>query len=64
MNYLDEFYNTIDEEKRLLSRHGRVEYLSAMVISFLVLYAGITAFVESVKKIITPASINRVFPAP
>ena len=34
--------------------YGRVEYLSAMVISFLVLYAGITAFVESVKKIVTP----------
>ena len=34
--------------------YGRVEYLSAMVISFLVLYAGITAFVESVKKIIQP----------
>ena len=34
--------------------YGRIEYLSAMVISVLVLYAGITAFVESVKKIITP----------
>ncbi len=34
--------------------YGRIEYLSAMVISFLVLYAGITAFVESVKKIIHP----------
>ena len=34
--------------------YGRIEYLSAMVISLLVLYAGITAFVESVKKIITP----------
>ena len=34
--------------------HGRVEYLSAMLISFLVLYAGITALVESVKKIISP----------
>ena len=34
--------------------YGRVEYLSAMVISLLVLYAGVTAFVESVKKIITP----------
>ena len=34
--------------------HGRAEYLSAMVISVLVLYAGITAFVESVKKIIHP----------
>lgn len=34
--------------------HGRVEYLSAMIVSALVLYAGITAGVESVKKIITP----------
>ncbi len=34
--------------------YGRIEYLSAMVISLLVLYAGITALVESVKKIITP----------
>ena len=34
--------------------YGRVEYLSAMVISLLVMYAGITAFVESVKKIIHP----------
>ena len=36
--------------------YGRIEYLSAMVISLLVLYAGITAFVESVKKIIHPAT--------
>ena len=34
--------------------HGRYEYLSAMVIVAIILYAGITAFVESVKKIITP----------
>ena len=34
--------------------YGRIEYLSAMVISLLVLYAGITAFIESVKKIIHP----------
>lgn len=34
--------------------HGRVEYLSAMIVAALVLYAGITAGVESVKKIITP----------
>ncbi len=34
--------------------YGRIEYLSAMVISLLVLYAGITAFTESVKKIISP----------
>ena len=34
--------------------YGRIEYLSAMLISMLVLYAGVTAFVESVKKIIHP----------
>ena len=34
--------------------YGRIEYLSAMLISLLVLYAGVTAFVESVKKIISP----------
>lgn len=34
--------------------YGRIEYLSAMLISLIVLYAGITAFTESVKKIIHP----------
>ena len=34
--------------------HGRIEYLTATVIAVLVLYAGITALIESVKKIITP----------
>ena len=34
--------------------YGRIEYLSAMIISVLVLYAGITAFVESLKLIIEP----------
>ena len=34
--------------------YGRIEYLSAMLISMIVLYAGITSFVESVKKIINP----------
>lgn len=34
--------------------YGRVEYMSALVISTLVLYAGITSLVESVKKIIRP----------
>ena len=36
--------------------YGRIEYLSAMVISVIVLYAGVTSFVESVKKIITPTA--------
>ena len=34
--------------------YGRIEYLSAMIISVIVLYAGITALVESVKQIIRP----------
>ena len=34
--------------------YGRIEYLSAMIISLLVLYAGITSLVESVKQIIHP----------
>lgn len=36
--------------------YGRIEYLSAMIISAIVLYAGITALTESVKKIIDPAT--------
>lgn len=34
--------------------YGRIEYLSAMIISVIVLYAGITSLVESVKQIIRP----------
>ncbi len=34
--------------------YGRIEYLSAMIISVIVLYAGITSLIESVKKIINP----------
>ncbi|MBR2528095.1 MAG: cation transporter [Blautia sp.] len=34
--------------------YGRIEYLSAMIICVIVLYAGITSFIESVKKIIRP----------
>ena len=34
--------------------YGRIEYLSAMIISIIVLYAGITSLIESVKKILDP----------
>ncbi len=34
--------------------HGRYEYLSAMVIVAIVLYAGVTSLVESVRKIVYP----------
>ena len=34
--------------------YGRVEYISAVMISVIVLYAGITSFIESVRKILQP----------
>lgn len=34
--------------------HGRIEYLTALAVSFIVLYAGVTSLIESVKKIIHP----------
>lgn len=34
--------------------HGRIEYISTVLIAFLVLYAGIASLSESVKKIINP----------
>ena len=34
--------------------HGRIEYLSAMIVAVIVLYAGVTSLVESIKKIIHP----------
>ena len=36
--------------------HGRVEYLSALLISVIVLYAGITSLIESIKEILHPSS--------
>ena len=35
--------------------HGRIEYLSAMAVAGIVLYAGLAAAVESIKKIANPA---------
>lgn len=34
--------------------YGRIEYLSSLVIALIVCYAGLTSFIESVKKIIYP----------
>lgn len=34
--------------------YGRIEYLTSMIVAGIVLYAGITAFVESFKKILDP----------
>jgi len=41
--------------------YGRIEYLSSMIVSAIVLYAGITALVESVKKIIHPEAADYSF---
>lgn len=38
--------------------HGRSEYLSTVVIAMLILYIGLTALVESVRKIITPEAVD------
>lgn len=38
--------------------YGRVEYMTSLAVSGIVLYAGITALVESVKKIIQPETPN------
>lgn len=38
--------------------HGRIEYLSAMLVSAIVLYAGIVALIESFKKIIHPQPVH------
>ena len=38
--------------------YGRIEYLSSMIVAAIVLYAGITSMVESVKKIIHPEAAD------
>ncbi len=38
--------------------YGRIEYLSSMIVAALVLYAGVTSLVESVKKIIHPEAAD------
>ena len=38
--------------------HGRVEYISALIVSAIILYAGVTAAIEAVKKIINPETPN------
>ncbi|MDD5922769.1 MAG: cation diffusion facilitator family transporter, partial [Eubacteriales bacterium] len=38
--------------------YGRIEYLSAVIIAVIVLYAGVTSLSESVKKILHPETPN------
>ncbi|MBR5670070.1 cation transporter [Candidatus Saccharibacteria bacterium] len=38
--------------------HGRSEYLSTVIIAVLIIYIGLTALVESIRKIIVPEAVN------
>lgn len=41
--------------------HGRIEYMSSMIVSAIILYVGIVAIIESVKKIIHPQKPEYTF---
>ena len=49
--------NKLPNKKHPLG-YGRIEYMSAMLVSAIVLYAGITSMVESVKRIIHPEAAD------
>ncbi len=49
--------NRLPDKKHPLG-HGRIEYLSALLVSAIVLYAGVTSLVESIKKIIHPEAAD------
>lgn len=53
----EKFASKSPDEKHPMG-YGRIEYLSSMVISALVLYAGITSLVECIKKIINPSQAS------
>ena len=38
--------------------YGRIEYMTSLIVSVIVLYAGVTAFIESVEKIFVPEEVN------
>ena len=49
--------NKLPDKKHPLG-YGRIEYMSAMLVSAIVLYAGITSMVESVKRIFRPEAAD------
>lgn len=51
---LSSTFATKDPDKKHPFGYGRVEYLGTLLIAVLILYAGVTSFVESVKSIINP----------
>ena len=42
--------------------HGRIEYVTEMIVSAIVLYAGMAAFVESAKKVFMPEEVEYSVP--
>ncbi|MBQ9658329.1 MAG: cation transporter [Clostridia bacterium] len=38
--------------------YGRIEYMTSLIVSAIVLYAGVTALIESIKKIIHPEDVD------
>ena len=38
--------------------YGRIEYITSFIVSAIVLYAGLTALVESIKKVINPGEVD------
>ncbi|MBP5318008.1 MAG: cation transporter, partial [Paludibacteraceae bacterium] len=38
--------------------HGRIEYVSSLIVAFIIIYAGVTALIESIQKIIHPVEVH------
>lgn len=45
-----------ESDKKHPFGYGRIEYLSSLIIAAIVLYAGLTSLVESIKKIVNPST--------
>lgn len=51
---LSSYFAAKDPDKKHPFGYGRIEYLGTLLIAVIILYAGVTSFVESVKGIINP----------
>ena len=54
VNNLSDALSSKSPNKKHPFGYGRIEYITAMIISGIILYAGITSIIESIKKIIKP----------
>ena len=48
----------LEPDKKHPLGHGRIEYLSAMIVAGIIFYAGITSLIESIKKIFNPVKVE------